>query len=166
MDKRVKHSNKTRIKAAKLFDAGLTYSEVSREIAIPLYTLRVWQDSHNQNRLIGSGLMKRNRKYSPELKLLAVEKFLAGTRKEDVLIEFSISNRSVFNKWLNLYRRDGAAALQPMPVGRKPKASKPGEETSEEKIERLEMENALLKKYHALMAENAAQGSKRRQSRR
>lgn len=109
--------------------------------------------------------MERNNKiYSTELKLAAVEKFLAGANKNDVLEEFAISSRSLFNKWIVIYRDQGASALAPKVKGRPAKNRIPKEETLEEKVYRLEMENALLKKFHALMEQEQALIAKRKQS--
>lgn len=92
-----------------------------------------------------------------------MEKFLAGTSKTEIILEFGISTRSIFDKWVSIYRKDGPAGLIAKRKGRKPLVI--GEESLEQKVYRLEMENALLKKFQALVAEEkAAQPSKRRRS--
>ena len=46
--------------------------------------------------------------------------------------------------WTRQYRREGVAAFN-KPIGRPPKR----EESEQAELERLRMENTLLKKYHA-----------------
>ena len=102
--------------------------------------------------------------YSSQVKLAAVEKFLAGTTKTEVIVEYGISNRSLFNKWLAIYRRQCAQGLVAKTKGGPKRSVDQGQETLEQKVYRLEMENAVLKKFHALMAkEEAALKAKRRQ---
>lgn len=163
MDGRIAHSEETRIEAGKFFALGHSYRAVATYLGIPYGTVRIWQDSYRQGHLLNSGLVRENRRYSQQLKVAAVEKFLAGTPKSDIVLEFGISTRALFNSWVLAYRKDGPAGLVPKPRGRKP--SVVGSETLEQKVYRLEMENALLKKYEALViADQAAQPSKRKQS--
>jgi transposase len=167
MDGRIKHQIETRIEAARLFDAGFAYSAIATHLRLPPGTLRDWQDAHRQGRLLGLAAMAENKHYSPEAKLAAIEKFLAGTTKAEIIDEFHISNRALFNKWLAIYRTQGAEGLAGKPKGRPKRRVDQSQETLEQKVYRLEMENAVLKKFHALMAkEEAALKAKRRQSRR
>jgi len=164
MDGRINYSEETRIEAARQFGLGNGYNVVAKYLSLPLSTARTWHDAHRQGHLLQSGFVRENKIYPQQLKLEAVEKFLAGTSKTDIVAEFGISARSLFERWVVAYRKDGPAGLAPKPRGRKP--SVVGQESLEAKIQRLEMENALLKKFQALMAEEkAAQPSKRRQSR-
>lgn len=166
MDGRIRHQIQARIEAARLLDAGLGYSAVATHLRLPLGTIRDWQDAHRQGRLLGSVLMAKLKYYSPEAKLAAIEKFLSGTTKAEVIDEFQISNRALFNKWLVIYRAKGAEGLADKPKGRPKRTLDQSQETLEQKVSRLEMENAVLKKFHALMAqEEAALKAKRRQSR-
>ena len=163
MDGRIAHSEETRMEVAKLFENGHSYQAVATYLGLPLGTVRGWQDSHRQGHLLNFDLVRENKRYSQQLKVAAVEKFLAGTPKPDILLEFGISTRALFNSWVLAYRKDGPAGLVPKPRGRKP--SLVGSETLEQKVYRLEMENALLKKYEALVIEDqAARPSKRKQS--
>ena len=164
MDGRINHSEETRIEAARLFGLGNGYHVVAKCLSLPLSTGRTWHDAYRQGRLLDSGDVRENKIYSQQLKVAAVEKFLAGTPKTDIVAEFGISARSLFERWVTAYRKDGPAGLAPKPRGRRP--SVVGQESLEQKVQRLEMENALLKKFQALMAEDeAAQPQKRRQSR-
>ena len=156
MDNRVKHRIETRIEAARLFDAGFGYTQVSTYLKLSLGTMRDWQDLNRQGRLVGLVSMGVNKNYSEKVKLAAVEKFLAGTSKVVVMAEFGISTRTVFNKWVAAYRLLGAEGLTSKPRGR-PKRDLSGKpETDAEKIFRLEMEVEVLKKYNALVAAEEA----------
>lgn len=162
MGGRIKHRIETRIEAARLFDAGFGYSVIATHLRLPVSTSRNWQDIHRQGRLLDFVVKAENKDYSPEMKLAAIEKFLAGTTKAEVIDEFGISTRSLFNKWLATYRSEGAQSLAKKPKGRPKRSVDQSPETLEQKVYRLEMENAVLKKFHALMAkEEAALKAKR-----
>jgi transposase-like protein len=161
LNQRVKHSTETRIEAARLFDAGFGVSAVATHMQIPKDTLRDWLDAHRQGRLIKLADMDIYRNYSTALKVAAVEKFLAGTSKAEILLEFGISNRSVFNKWVAAFRKDGVTGLAAKPKGRKPAVVAPVAQTLEERVLFLEMENEVLKKLHALMDQDLALNKKR-----
>lgn len=165
MDGRFNYSEETRIEVARLFSLGHGAKAVATYLALPQSTMRGWQDAFRQGNLLNFGFMRENKFYSAQLKLAAVEKFLAGTPKSDIIAEFGISTRAVFDKWVAAYRKDGPEGLAPKPKGRKPLVV--GQESLEAKVYRLEIENALLKKFHALVAkEKAAQPSRRKRSRR
>lgn len=162
-----RHKTETRIEAARLFDAGFGYKWVSKQMRLPEGTMRIWQDSHKQGRLLGLDSVTTYKKYSAKVKVAAVEKFLAGAVKPDVMLEFNISTRAMLNKWLAIYRDHGPEGLVEKPKGRPKQISDRGAETDAQKIHRLELENAVLKKLIALESQaEAAQLAKRRQSRR
>jgi transposase len=160
-----KHKTETRIEAARLFDAGFGYKWVAKQLRQSPSTMRIWQDSHKQGRLLGLDSVTTYKKYSAELKLAAVEKFLSGTVKSEVMAEFNISTRALLNKWAVIYRDHGPEGLMLKPKGRPKKNTGELLETDAQKIHRLELENAVLKKLIALESqEQAAQLAKRRQS--
>lgn len=148
MDRRVKHSIETRIEAGRLFDAGFGPKRVASQLHVSRTTVRAWRDRHQQSALLGLVSMG-NKHYSAEVKIAAVELFLAGATATEVVLKFEISNRGVFNKWLANYRQHGVAVLQGKPRGRP--AKKARVETLEEENARLRMEVAVLKKFNALM---------------
>lgn len=163
MDGRFNYSEETRRQVARLFTLGHGARAVATYLGLSRSSMRRWQDSYRQGNLLHSGSVRANKVYSEQLKVAAVEKFLAGTSKTEIILEFGISTRSVFDRWVAAYRKDGPAGLVAKPKGRKPLVI--GEESLEQKVYRLEMENALLKKFQALVAEEkAAQPSKRRRS--
>lgn len=164
MDGRFSYSEETRIEVARLFALGHGARAVATYLGLSHTTMRQWQDAYRQGHLLNSGSVREIKIYPQQLKVAAVEKFLAGTSKTDIVLEFGISARSLFDKWVAAYRKDGPSGLAPKPKGRKP--SVVGTESLEAKVYRLEMENALLKKFQALVAEEkAARPSKRKRSR-
>jgi transposase-like protein len=150
MDLRVKHSLETRIEVARLFDAGFGYKAVAAHLGLKGDTVRHWQDRYLQGRLLDSTPMKK-KFYSAAVKVAAVEKFLAGTSKTDVVAEFQISNRGMLSKWVATYREFGPDGLLPKAKGRPRDDSRP--ETLEQRLAFLEMENEILKKWVALAQE-------------
>ena len=162
MDGRIRYSEEVRIEVARLFTLGHGAKAVATYLGLPFGTMRTWQDAYRQGWLLNSGAVRENKSYPYELKLAAVEKFLAGTPKSEIVLEFGVSTRALFDKWVATYRKDGAPGLVAKAKGRKPLVA--GSESLEQKIYRLEMENALLKKFQALMAkEQQARPSKRKQ---
>lgn len=162
MDKRVKHQTETRIEAARLFDAGFGVSFAAAELGVSSHTIGDWQSSHRRGRLLQLGDMTGNNRYSQQQKIQAVEEFLAGKSKTEVLAEYGISTRGVFNKWLTAYRAGGPSALLDKPKGRPPITKDHSKQSLEDRTYQLEMENAVLKKFQALMDEQEAQSKKRR----
>lgn len=148
MDLRVKHSVEVRLEARRLFDSGHGYKFVARVLGLSPTTVRVWHDRHRNTGLLGLIPMSTNRNYPSELKLAAVEEFLAGATSAEVMSKYSISNRSILNKWVAVYRAEGADGLVAKKRGRPVKANLP--ETPEQELARLRMENAVLKKLAAL----------------
>lgn len=88
---------------------------------------------------------KKGMKHYPrELKLKAIQMFFeAGMTRGEITQALGIRSEGRVKAWIRQYRRAGPAAFC-KPVGRPRKQS----EGSEGELERLRMENALLKKYH------------------
>ena len=162
MDRRIGYLYEVRIQAAEQFALGYGARAVATYLDVPYNTVHTWENSHRLGQLLHSSAVKENKTYPQHLKVAAVEKFLAGTPKSQILLEFEISTRALFNKWVTTYRKDGPESLVAKAKGPKPLVV--GTESLEQKIYRLEMENALLKKFQAPMAnEQQARPSKRRQ---
>lgn len=153
MNKRIKHSLETRIRAAELFGSGFGYRSVAGMLSIPDTTSRGWRDQYRSGQLLGLGVMSP-KVYPVELKIAAVEAFLSGSSTTEVVARFEISDRSIFNKWLAAYRVDGLAGLHPKKKGRPTRVVSTGSESLEEEVLRLRLENAVLKKLEALMIED------------
>ena len=92
--------------------------------------------------------------YPLEVKLEAVRLFLEeGLTKAEIRKRLGLTKGRV-QTWVRIYRREGPTGLN-KPQGR---PRKEGQESLEEKVARLEMENELLKKLHAeLRKEELAQ---------
>lgn len=85
--------------------------------------------------------------YPAEVKLEAVRLFQAGKSHGEITQALGIRDLTRTEKWIRAYRENGAAAFHKSSkkglVGRPPK-----KENTQAYIVRLEMEVALLKKFH------------------
>jgi len=82
--------------------------------------------------------------YAVATKQKAVEMFLEEHRSYATIAkELGIRKAARIKAWVRLYRREGAGSFC-KPIGRPRKAERP-----EKELERLRMENALLKKIQA-----------------
>ena len=92
--------------------------------------------------------------YSFEAKKEVVERHLAGESMMDLAREFNLSSDHLVKDWVAKWRRGGDEALRPKPKGRPKGSAAPKRLTEEEKlrrqVERLEAENAYLKKIARL----------------
>src|ERR1041384_3757487 len=87
---------------------------------------------------------KGMRRYPKEMKLAAVRMFYEeGKTRAEITTLLGVHDRYAVKHWLRRYRREGAAGFE-KPVGR-PHQQPENEQTE---IERLRMENDLLKKFH------------------
>jgi transposase-like protein len=90
---------------------------------------------------------KGMRHYPAEVKLEAVRLFQAGKTHGEITQALGIRDLTRTEKWIRAYRAKGAAAFhkssQKGLVGRPPKKENP-----QAYLARLEMEVALLKKFH------------------
>ena len=81
--------------------------------------------------------------YARDLKLQAVRMFLeAGMTYAAITEALNIRDPGRVEVWVRAYRREGAATFG-KPIGRPRK-----KHTVQSELERLRMENALLKKFH------------------
>ena len=98
--------------------------------------------------------------YSFEIKKEVVERFIAGETKMNLAREFGLSSDQLVRGWVRAWRAGGDEALKPKPKGRPKGSSKPKALTEEEKlrrkVERLEAENAYLKKLRDLRSQGRA----------
>ena len=81
--------------------------------------------------------------YPLELKLKALKLVEDGLTQAEVTERLGIRDPKRVKNWLWAYRREGILGLKKPRRGRSPKR-----ENTEAYIRRLEMENALLKKFH------------------
>ena len=83
--------------------------------------------------------------YAKELKLEAIRMFFEeGMTRAEITEALGLRSAGRVETWVRQYRREGVAAFN-KPIGRPRK----GEESEKTELERLRMENALLKKYHS-----------------
>ena len=86
--------------------------------------------------------------YDVATKQKAVEMFLEGHRSYATIAkELGIRKAARIEAWVRMYRREGASSFC-KPIGRPCKA-----ESAQREMERLRMENALLKKFQAELRE-------------
>jgi transposase-like protein len=93
---------------------------------------------------------KKGMKHYPrELKLEAIRMFFEeGKTRAEITQELSIRDKDRVKAWVREYRGEGPAAFT-RPIGRPRKQA----ESEGAEIERLRMENALLKKLHTDLRE-------------
>ncbi len=83
--------------------------------------------------------------YPKEVKLEAVRMFFEeGMTRAEITAALKLRNEGRVKMWVRQYRREGIAAFD-KPIGRPRKV----EESEKAELERLRMENTLLKKYHS-----------------
>jgi len=82
--------------------------------------------------------------YSKDIKLQAVQMFFEQSKTyAKIAQELRLPRKELVEDWVHRYRREGEAGFH-KPIGRPRKAPL----SQERYIAKLEMENALLKKYH------------------
>lgn len=86
---------------------------------------------------------KGSTNYSLELKLEAIRLSEAGLTHAEVTKRLDIRDPNRVKNWRWQYKREGILGLKKPQLGRPPKR-----ENTEAYVRRLEMENALLKKFH------------------
>ena len=92
---------------------------------------------------------KGMKQYGLATKLEAVRLYQEeGKTQKEITVLLGIQDRDRVRKWLAMYRRNGKAAFQGGPSPRR-RGRPPKRENQEAYIARLEMENDLLKKFHA-----------------
>ena len=93
---------------------------------------------------------KGMRKYPVELKLEAMRLYYEeGKTRAEVTALLGIGNPYAVKEWGKLYRHGGAGALK------KAKGRPQASENEQAELERLRMENALLKKFHTELRKEA-----------
>lgn len=167
-DSRSKHDGAARLRAAQMFDEGYGCDSIAGVLSISRYTVRQWWRKYHS---IGvEGVLQvggPNLSYPYEVKLAAAKAVVdEGATMVDAMAMFGIKSHSSLRRWCRAYREGGAEALKPKPRGRRKKAeSAPETLTREQELERriqkLEAENAYLKKVAALKAERSRTASNR-----
>jgi transposase-like protein len=92
---------------------------------------------------------KGMKRYPLAIKLEAVRMFLEdGKSRQEITQALGLRDPKRIQKWLRAYRQEGAQAFQEGKSGKR-LGRPPKRENTAAYIARLEMENDLLKKFHA-----------------
>jgi transposase len=96
---------------------------------------------------------KERKQYRLVTRLEAVRLYQEEGKSQQEIIELlGIRDRRRLRQWLSAYRREGVEAFQKGKT-RRGRPPKPKRENTAAYIARLEMENDLLKKFHAELCE-------------
>lgn len=93
------------------------------------------------------------KEYSNEFKLKVIKEALQGYSSAYLAEKYKIRNASLIRQWKNNYLKNGEQSIKHMKKQGSGRVKINKTETLEEKVKRLEMENAVLKKYHELLME-------------
>ena len=154
VDPRRRYNEVTRREAAALFESGLGYGPAARKLGIPKDTVREWLFTYRAMGLKGLLSMGPKRaRYTFEQKCDAARVVVdRGATISDAMAAYGIASRTPLQNWCAAYREGGTEALRAKPRGRpkgsggKPPAPRNREQELEDRVRRLEAENAYLKK--------------------
>ena len=160
-----------RQRAVELYEEGHGRDVIAYLVGAPEGTVRKWLDTY---RSVGMGALTamgaKRKTYSFETKVAAARAVAdEGATVPEAMARFGIASTGPLRKWLKAYREEGPEALRPKPKGR-PKGAKAAsgpmtrEQELERKVQRLEAENAYLKKSIALKAEKRSRTARRPRS--
>ncbi|MVX61410.1 helix-turn-helix domain-containing protein [Enterorhabdus mucosicola] len=167
-DLRCRHDVSIKRTVAKMVDDGSGWGSISSALAPPRDTARQWAMIYRavgMDGLLNMGSKKKT--YDYETRLAAARAHVDdGRTLQDVMAAYGVASRAPVQRWCRLYREGGAEALRPKPKGRPPgsrarPAPKTREQELEERVRKLEAENAYLKKLAALRAEKRLRTGKR-----
>ena len=154
-DLRLRHDEDMRRQASLLFVEGWGQGPVARRLGIPMEAVRQRPCTYRAVGLEGLLSMgSKQAKYTFGRKVAAAKAIVdEGRPKPEVMAEFGIASLSPLKKWCKAYREGGEDALRPKPKGRpagaaaKPKEPLSREQKLEERVRKLEVENAYLKNW-------------------
>ncbi|UWX67030.1 helix-turn-helix domain containing protein [Empedobacter stercoris] len=164
MTRKVKYGVAFKLRCVKeVLEKHRTIRSISKKENIHASFLKKWvSDYHNQG--ISGIEPKKNQTYSVEFKLKVIKTITSQYLSlREARVKFNIPSESVIIKWQKDFATFGIDGLKPKPKGRpktmstskgRPKKSKQPLSREEElllEIERLRCENALLKKFNALI---------------
>ncbi len=168
MTRRTIYDAVTRSRAAELYDEGYGVRTIADLIKVPYEAVRQWIDTYRSVGIEGLMVMgHKYTKYSFETKVAAARAVVDdGMSKAEAMAKFGIASMTPLKNWMRAYREGGPEALRPKPKGRpRGSGSPPRELTREQELERriqkLEAENAYLKKSIALKAEKRSRTARR-----
>jgi transposase len=150
-----------KVQAVREYLAGHeSIKQVAKRHKVSIQVLHHWIKRHRHHG--EDGLRKRYTNYTPEYKM-DVLNFMndTGASPTEAAAVFDIPSKSTVANWKRALNQIGPDALIPKKKGRPPMKEKPkkpilpkeSNETLQEEVERLRMENAYLKKLNALVKE-------------
>lgn len=155
-----------KLNAVKRYLSGLeSYREIAESIGSNKFLIMNWVKLYEARGV--KGFEKNYTTYSLEFKLDVIN-FMnkTGASLRETASRFNISSPSIVYKWEKLLKTQGVRALEPKKKGRPPKkketnnkqskevvADESSIETLQDKIKRLEMENAYLKNTNKIKSQ-------------
>ena len=145
-----------RAEALRYFEMGLADKLVGRLLGIPHETVRKWLYAY---RALGKEALfvTKHKTYSHDLKVEVARAVVEGRMsKPEAMAAYGVKGKTQINEWCRLYREGGADALLPKARGRPRKRERPfasREEELEARVQELELENEILKRFNALAEE-------------
>lgn len=145
-----------RAEAVRYFEMGFADKLVGRLLGIPHETIRKWLYAY---RALGKEALfvTKHKTYSHDLKVEVARAVIEGKMsKPEAMATYGVKGKTQINEWCRLYREGGADALLPKPKGRPKKQKKvfaSREEELEARVQELELENEILKRFNALAEE-------------
>ncbi|ACV21646.1 Transposase and inactivated derivatives [Slackia heliotrinireducens] len=168
MTRRTIYDAVTRSRAAELYDEGYGVRTIADLIEVPYEAVRQWIDTYRSVGIEGLMVMgHKYTKYSFETKVAAARAVVDdGVSKAEAMAKFGIASMTPLKNWMRAYREGGPEALRPKPKGRPRGSGSPPrkltrEQELERRIQKLEAENAYLKKSIALKAEKRSRTARR-----
>ena len=153
-------SESQRERLVELFEQGMGSQGAARVLGVREKPVRKLYHSFRLHGRLCLVQKRTKQQYSFETKKEVVQRHLAGETKMDLAREFGLSSDRLVEVWSQKWRKDGDEALRPKPKGR-PKGSTASRPLTEEEklrrqVERLEAENAYLKKLRDLRSQGHA----------
>ena len=162
----MKYYYEDRLRVVKMYESGMTYTEIIKQLKVPKPDFIVWvhrYQEYGEEGLINLPYAKLSFK---EKCTIVREHLVESVSLTDLRVKYGIGKTTI-NRWCRIVESQGYKALndlhkrgrRPKDMGR-PKKKKPEEMTELEMLryenERLRAENALLKKVRALVEEREA----------
>jgi transposase len=173
MERKVKYGYELKLEIVRLvIENNYSTKHVSRIKGITESIIRRWVNFYKKYGKIGL-IPRKNVSYTIAFKLKVLKSLEKnGFSLKEACVEFNIPSESIIIQWRNNFTKFGIEGLNPKPRGRpkdmsknkrKPrKSTKPltREEELLKEIERLNCENDLLKKLHALIQAEESKNQK------
>ena len=153
-------SEHQREQLVECFEQGMSYGTAAKTLGVSKYAVRTLRRRFQLHGRLCLVEKPTKQQYSFDIKKEVVQRHLAGETAMDLAREFGLSSEQLVSGWSWKWRKGGDDALKPKPKGRPKGSSAPKTLTEEEKlrrqIERLEAENAYLKKLRDLRDQGRA----------